>query len=230
MNSVRESSAWRKPEFYIRWLGTPLLSGIVGASIVFAYFHDLSVEAFASILVALTTLVLAAFTRQSVAKTDEVIQSEREGRRISTTLDLINQYQQVPIQVTKDISLTVHTAASNLHSMAAQIDDFKALKAEYEANPQAETRNAQQYVATVSAQAVFGNFYLNANQMLWLGLLHERLFMNNFAMSFLATYEALKRINAIVHTVESPTLERLDDMKAACEDWLESVRRQRGDS
>jgi hypothetical protein len=58
------------------WLAVPVVSGVVGAFVTFALVRGISLEAFASILVATGTFALAYFTWRSVARTNDVIAGE----------------------------------------------------------------------------------------------------------------------------------------------------------
>lgn len=84
---------------YVYWVGLPLFSGAVGASATFGLVRGLSLEALASILVAVGTFVLAYFTWQSISRTNDVIAGEdrRHQQSFAPLLVIEAQAAQRPV-------------------------------------------------------------------------------------------------------------------------------------
>lgn len=197
---------------------------ILGATITYAFLRGMSAEAFAGIMAALATVTLAYITWRSVAQTGQVATDEAASRRVNTTVGLMNQYVSTPIPITSDIALPAQAASSQIMLFSGKLDEARGLKTQY------GTGNAaadEQYRALTSSFAIVLNFYLIATQLLRRHLLDEALFMNTFAKTFLATFDAMLKVNAVIGAVPVERIEERRDFEAACNRWLAQAEQNR---
>jgi hypothetical protein len=197
-------------------------SGFIGAVVVYALYHGLAVETLASLLVAAGTLYLAFWTRQSVAKTQEIVSNDDNHQRTSVTIDLIKSYMWEPIQASATLSLTPHAAVSQVRNAAKDLGKLEHLKAIFysaQTPPNEEARN--QYRAIAESIPIASNFFHFANELRQRDVLNLQLFMNSFAITLIKTYEAMLEINPIVQAAQPESLESLEEFRAISQRWVD---------
>jgi hypothetical protein len=102
------------PYFY--WVALPIMSGLVGACLVVALTTRISLEALASILVAIGTFVLAYFTWRSVSRTGDVIAGEdrRHQQSLAPLLIIEAQAAQRPVNGGAETGIHVYNTGYGL--------------------------------------------------------------------------------------------------------------------
>ena len=208
------SVAWYSP--------IAVASGLIGGLLTYAFYRGIAPETCASLLVAAGTLYLAYWTRQSVAKTQEIISNDDNHQRTSVTIDLMKAYMWEPVQVTATLSLTPHSAVSQLRNAVKNPDRLTELKAIYfsgHAHQNEEARN--QYRAITESIPVASNFFNFANELRQRDVVNLQLFMNSLAITFIKAYEAMQEVNTIVEAVPPGGFGSLEEFRAICQRWID---------
>lgn len=211
------------------YVGAFVCCGLLGAIISFLlYFRRLPLEAIGTlgaiggIVVAGGTLILAYFTRESVRGTAYLIASDDANKCVDRSIDLLNRYFLMPIQVTQTIALPPQAANSQIRLFGGtKLQEALALKAQY--SESGTTGADEQYRTIVASFHILLNFYRVARQLLGQRVLNRRLFMNSFAKTFIKSFDAMLVLNASIEAVSSADIEDLRNLRIDCEKYLAAV-------
>jgi hypothetical protein len=164
------------------------------------------------------TAELGAWTEQSVAATRDIIANDNANHRATTTIAVMAQFTQTSVPVTRTIALTPAAASSQITIHAGNLRELQALKAQYDVTPSAPQN--EQYRVIGASIPIVVNFYMVAMQLLRRDLLDVPLFMNTFAITFLAVFKALMIVNGVTNTAPVSNVERLNNFRDMCEKFL----------
>ena len=205
--------------------------GAFGAAFTYGFFKGLDplafaslFSAFASLLVAGGTILLAWYTSGSVRATQAILENQATNFRKAQTVALINQYNQVPLQLNSDIAVTPYNAFCEIVNFAEQPEQARFLKEFYNSQrreSEADDNRRKQYRALVECFPTILNFYMHAEQLYAEDVLDKQMFVNRFSPQLLLLCEAMPKLNAVIQAVTPESLERLAPLKTICQDWIE---------
>jgi hypothetical protein len=155
--------------------------------------------------------------KQTATSAEESIANENANYRATTTIGILNRYNEVAIPVTETIALTRYTAAAQIGMFADDFPELRRLRDQYD--PHSKGDQHEQFRVIAASNPILVNFYMTALQMLRRDLLDVRLFMNTFAKTFLAVIGAIRTVNAEIHAAPEANVDRLNDFERMCQQW-----------
>jgi hypothetical protein len=158
-----------------------------------------------------------ALGRQTAKAAEESIANENANYRATTTIGILNRYNEVPIPVTETIALTPYTAAAQIGMFADDLPELRRLRDQYD--PHSKDDQHEQFRVISASIPILINFYMTALQMLRRDLLDVPLFMNTFAKTFLAVIGAIRTVNAEIHAAPVANVDRLNGFEQMCQEW-----------
>lgn len=207
-----------------------IVCGAFGAAFTYGFLKGLDLLAFASLFSALAsllvaggTILLAWYTSGSVRATQAILENQATNFRKAQTVALINQYNQVPLQLNSDIAVTPYNAFCEIVNFAEQPGQARFLKEFYNSQrreSEADDNRRKQYRALVECFPTILNFYMHAEQLYAEDVLDRQMFANRFSPQLFLLCEAMPKLNAVIEAVTPDAVQRLDRLKAVCQDWI----------